>query len=239
MFRFSKFSVVVFMFLFQAFGFQAQAQVQVNADLELRVLYPTNQLVVPFGDSVQIQLLLINHGPDDIISDTLLLSNSLSPHGAGYLGDILVGDSGIAIAGLQYSSQADNDTIDICYFFQNPVSISNRVHDSNPTNDTACVRYIMLGANSVSVPALEAGKDFRIYPNPASKTATVSLNQKDAKSVQLKITDVLGKQYYFRSFSSGAPQKLELDIAHFSSGWYFISIIIDGVQITKKLLVEN
>lgn len=94
---------------------------QKHADLELKVSQPENNYEVPFGDTMEVKLTIINHGPDDIIGDTLLIQNNVFPVSALIVDTILVGDSIIRRDVTMYNTSGDgeiaDEVIDICYQF--------------------------------------------------------------------------------------------------------------------------
>lgn len=231
------FRKTILVIIFSFFSFCIQSTAQVNADLELQVLFPTNNQTISYGDTVLLQLALINHGPEDVLNDTLLLSNN-NGSGAGYLGDLLMGDTGIVIALKQWSGNIENDTIDICYYFQNPVSYSNRVADNNAANDSACVRYIMLGSNTVSVSEILEDENFLIFPNPATQKATISFGAANkAKVLNVSVFDAIGRKCFFQPVYTQNSNAIHLDLSLWASGVYFIIVDREDKRLIKKLFV--
>lgn len=225
------------------FATKAQAQPQVHADLELIVAYPHNNQVIPFGDSVQTSFFIINHGPDDIIGDTLLIRANNPAMGGGFVGDIQVGDTGIAYSGLQWKDEGDtnNDSLSFCYYFRNPVSYSNRVVDTNATNDTTCYSYVMLGDPTTGIVTTQAHKLLKLFPNPASGLVNIQLNTEGYRQLQLRVTDVFGREILFHDYAtknSFGKSDIQFDATGFSPGVYFVRLRADDKTFMSKLVVR-
>jgi uncharacterized repeat protein (TIGR01451 family) len=76
-------------------------------------------------------------------------------------------------------------------------------------------------------------KGFSMYPNPASDTVTVQLE--NMVSADVVINDILGKTV-LKAKAEGTEQAI--DIAALNSGMYFITVTSEGKSVTKKLMVK-
>jgi len=74
---------------------------------------------------------------------------------------------------------------------------------------------------------------FTIYPNPAN--GRVNLIVQDIAQATVSVTDVLGKTV-LTSVINGT--EASLDIAHLTTGMYFITLTAEGKQMMKKLVVK-
>lgn len=229
-------------YLLSAFLFAIKAQAQVHADLELKMVYPQNNQIIPFGDSVRIQMSIINHGPDDIIDDTLLIGSNIM-FGSGFIGDIPAGDTVTAYGALQWMGEGatDNDTTDVCYYFRTPVSVSNNVVDSNASNDTACVSYVMLGDPNTGIATSQANNPMKLFPNPASDLVTIQLNAARYHKLQLSVTDIYGREVLFHDYSAKGnfnKNDLHFNVSGLQPGIYSIHLIADDQTFMNKLVVR-
>lgn len=80
-----------------------------------------------------------------------------------------------------------------------------------------------------------------LYPNPASKSTTVSFTSKEAGELGIAVLDVSGKQvqvYPSRIIEAGR-QETELNISELASGVYFVVTELNGQKTTRKLLIGN
>ena len=81
---------------------------------------------------------------------------------------------------------------------------------------------------------LQTTNEFTVYPNPAK--TFISLNIETLVGAgQIVVTNLYGKQVKTQSLSMGTNT---IDVANFSKGMYFISVITSDSKTTKKLIVE-
>jgi len=79
--------------------------------------------------------------------------------------------------------------------------------------------------------------DFTVFPNPITENVFVKFGAEKNEKVQIRIVDVLGKEMYSKSIQS--PSQTEnLNIENLNSGVYFMSIQIEDVVMTKKIVIE-
>ncbi len=92
-----------------------------------------------------------------------------------------------------------------------------------------------------SVKGAENMDELTLYPNPASKSTTVSFTSKEAGELGISVMDVSGKQvlvYPSRMIEAGR-QETELNISELSAGVYFVVTELNGMTTTRKLLIGN
>ncbi|MBO9700436.1 MAG: T9SS type A sorting domain-containing protein [Sporocytophaga sp.] len=78
-----------------------------------------------------------------------------------------------------------------------------------------------------------------IYPNPTSKSVSISLQPLVFSEVILKIINVNGEEVYSRKiFNQANGINEELDLTGIVSGVYFIRIISDNNSTTEKLIIK-
>jgi hypothetical protein len=88
------------------------------------------------------------------------------------------------------------------------------------------------GISNLSDLNLEAS----IYPNPAKQIVNVSIPSISGKEqVVASIIDMTGKVV---STTTIVGNNTQLDLSSFNKGLYFINLNINGVSVTKKLIVE-
>lgn len=81
---------------------------------------------------------------------------------------------------------------------------------------------------------------FKVYPNPASDLANVAIDLSQAGSVEIVLTDMLGKQLDIikqADLSAGA-YNYPVNTSRLSKGIYFVNLKIDGNVLTQKLIIE-
>jgi hypothetical protein len=73
---------------------------------------------------------------------------------------------------------------------------------------------------------------FILSPNPAS--SQISISGVNLNNSEIRIFDILGKQVYQNTIVANKT----LDISALNSGVYLVSVVQEGTQTTKKLVVE-
>ncbi|MCW3101828.1 MAG: hypothetical protein JWO09_268 [Bacteroidetes bacterium] len=101
--------------------------------------------------------------------------------------------------------------------------------DSNGVSSGTVIN-VVAGINSVSA----AGKNFKIYPNPAADLITIELE--DAEENVISIRDLPGKEIYREKAMN---EKTEINTSAFANGVYFISIESKGSVSVKRLIIQH
>jgi thioredoxin reductase len=77
--------------------------------------------------------------------------------------------------------------------------------------------------------------DFNLFPNPASNSVVVNLNQINKKSATIQIINSTGQLVETRN---NVQNNTNIDLTHYAKGLYFINVHSDGFVSSKKLMVE-
>jgi uncharacterized repeat protein (TIGR01451 family) len=104
--------------------------------------------------------------------------------------------------------------------------------DFNEAIDTNIVTTTVQAAAGVKGNQLNS---FALYPNPASGSVTLQLQNNTADGFDVAVADVLGKTVLISHFSGS---EANLDITSLRTGIYFVKMNADGKQSTKKLIVK-
>ncbi|RWX00544.1 DUF7619 domain-containing protein [Flavobacterium cerinum] len=104
--------------------------------------------------------------------------------------------------------------------------------DFNPAIDTNTVTTTVQNVAGVKENTLI---NFMIYPNPASGSVNLKLNNIRGTLSEVVIADVLGKTILTSSIENN---EADIDILSLRSGVYFITINMQGTKSTKKLIVK-
>lgn len=75
-----------------------------------------------------------------------------------------------------------------------------------------------------------------IFPNPSNNIFNIKL--KNSSNINLNIHDVTGKLVFSQNNITVSQNKYSLDMTNHASGLYFLNINIDGVNVTKKLILK-
>ena len=78
--------------------------------------------------------------------------------------------------------------------------------------------------------------NFELFPNPASETITLTLNEQIAKEASVIITNNLGQTVFHQELAGNTTTVF--DVSNYSTGLYFLSLRSNGVSETKKLIIE-
>jgi hypothetical protein len=101
-----------------------------------------------------------------------------------------------------------------------------------PISGWTCIPFST--ENTLSVDGLEgSGPDVTVYPNPASKVVTVSVDK--AHNGTITITDIAGRVVYTAAMTT---EKADVDVSSFTSGLYLLKYSSEAgnkvVKITKE-----
>lgn len=96
----------------------------------------------------------------------------------------------------------------------------------------------MVSGQSDPLSAALAGRDFILYPNPASSHFTLArTGEKVYRSVTLELCSIRGERLLIREVDDG--QKHEFPVSDLQAGLYFVKIVADGTVETFKLVVNR
>ncbi len=96
-----------------------------------------------------------------------------------------------------------------------------------------CVEAYPLSADDFS----EELFDVMLYPNPTKGEAILNINSSKVNDIELSIRDVTGRLILKEQYSG--EQVISFNISDKPSGMYFIHLNLDGVPVTKKLILDK
>jgi len=77
-----------------------------------------------------------------------------------------------------------------------------------------------------------------LYPNPTTNVVNISFGKNFCKDCQIKVYDIMGKQINI-SMTEVSKSVVQLDFQENSNGIYFVSMLVDGKVVTKKVLLNR
>lgn len=81
--------------------------------------------------------------------------------------------------------------------------------------------------------------ELRLFPNPASRALTVSLNAAEAAALQLELFDALGRRVHQQWLHVGpGPNQETLNVAHLPAGNYWLRLQAKGRSAVRQLMVD-
>ncbi|HTF05461.1 MAG TPA: T9SS type A sorting domain-containing protein [Bacteroidia bacterium] len=139
-----------------------------------------------------------------------------------------------------FYTQPDSFNMLLCDFAAGPnfgtSLVRYKFYDVNNPADSA---WILLWYNVTPVGIAEsfvpAGALNNVYPNPSNGTTNISYSSNTAKS-EVVITDLTGKEIY-REQTAQQTGILSVNTQECAQGMYMISLVSDGVVVSRKKLI--
>lgn len=81
----------------------------------------------------------------------------------------------------------------------------------------------------------------RIYPNPASETATLAFQMTGTSDVSITVMDCAGKVVHTETLQQISAERttVTLDTQNYSEGLYLVRIVTDNGELTEKLTIQR
>lgn len=94
--------------------------------------------------------------------------------------------------------------------------------------------------NLVGVPDINENIKMQVFPNPVHDNLRIRVEAEGNKSMQLKLTDVLGRVVIQRPSSAPVNGTMEdvLNVESFSPGLYFLTLVSDKKSLVRRVVVE-
>ncbi len=77
----------------------------------------------------------------------------------------------------------------------------------------------------------------RVFPNPARERAVVAVSLSVPKTLELTMTDVLGRMYRFQRVGPVSEAQIELDVRDLPAGVYLLHLQAEGSGVTRRVVV--
>lgn len=98
------------------------------------------------------------------------------------------------------------------------------------------------GKTTVVVPAgineIDEAASFKLYPNPATTSATVELALENDSKVELTVYDMSGKEIASRNYGVISNSTLQINTVNFEAGVYLVEVTVNGIVSTKRLIIQ-
>ena len=111
---------------------------------------------------------------------------------------------------------------------------------SSSSIDDAIAAGFVSGTNVLGTTKLSQFDDvLSIYPNPSTDLVKLSLNIKDAATLELKIINVMGQTVASRNYGNlVGSQILPLNVSEFPAGIYTVEVLVNGSLSTKQFVKQ-
>lgn len=206
---------------------------QKDIDLQLELLEPIDGSVYNAGDTMFIEMRVINHGPEDIqLEDTfrivdnetfvpMLITNVEIPASAHF--DFLIG---VTI----YTPEED-ELISRCYYIlsQSNVGFLDDIQD----NDTTCFTVTFKGVTTSIDENLK--ETVMAYPNPMRDVLNIDLGSWNSQEVIITIHDLLGKKIFQKAMKH--QERVTIQTEAWSTGVYILDI--EGHKERRRVKVQK
>jgi hypothetical protein len=104
------------------------------------------------------------------------------------------------------------------------------------TSDTVVTAVFVQGVGIEELPIFNS--QFSIYPNPATTTVTIVLNEPKAANTLLQVLDQQGRWIFTQAIKQSDNQTITIDVSRWATGTYFVRIVTDKGAIVKKLILR-
>ena len=115
---------------------------------------------------------------------------------------------------------------------------------STPSVDYIAVPvYILNDPQSPCAPLTSTRKialpnNFKIYPNPTTSFLNVEFDLEKSSNVDFRMFNLLGQVVLTKSTTGQTIINEQLEVSHLPKGIYILSVVVDGKELTKKVLIE-
>jgi hypothetical protein len=90
----------------------------------------------------------------------------------------------------------------------------------------------------VSVALDQTGKEYVVYPNPATYKSTIRILA-DMKQVSVRLIDALGRNVFLKSFAAlKIGQEIQIPLTGLGRGVYFLTLASDTGTLSHKIMVQ-
>lgn len=189
----------------------------------------------------------INYNEPPITSTVEDIKNSFKPPFGWKFGECIVNEGSLSIV-LENTGSAklmDDQHLGVVRLAVEPDAVkSGYISLKNVEVYTGCMdylfscmsegeylKYVKLQKNAVqdNITILE---NLSVYPNPAKNIITIATSPFIKETGTLSLHDALGKEVYKTSINSHSTQ---IDVSHFASGSYYVSLFRNGSTITRRI----
>lgn len=255
-------------FLFLIFSLvTAQALMAQNrkTNLQLTLTSPTNNMIVPYGQSFNVSITIKNNGPDSVrATDTMVLVHAGAPNTPVVfrINSMTGGANGLAsgasasanVAQLQNTNTTGTDqTTSFCAVLLD-INSSNlqltgggTLHatwdDLDTANNRSCATVTLKTQPATGILDVKNSYEQLVMgPNPASHEVTFTLDLDDAGAVSASVKDIQGREILKKDYgkvASGKKVPLHLDISGLKTGLYFVELNSNNRKSVGKLVVQH
>ncbi|HXD92673.1 MAG TPA: T9SS type A sorting domain-containing protein, partial [Bacteroidia bacterium] len=99
----------------------------------------------------------------------------------------------------------------------------------------------IIDAAAAGINNIETMVDLNIYPNPSSNHVNIAFNLSENHTIAVNVVDMLGRVVETipaQQHTSGETVLTIGNKATYQAGVYFVNILVDGQQISKKVIME-
>ncbi|MFK8006229.1 MAG: fibronectin type III domain-containing protein [Saprospiraceae bacterium] len=91
----------------------------------------------------------------------------------------------------------------------------------------------------VNINEVDDIQNINLYPNPTMDMATLDMTFSKTVDVQVQVINVMGQILFETSIGKTMEEKVELNLANYPDGMYFVRVKVDSQTIVKKLMKNH
>jgi ELWxxDGT repeat protein len=108
------------------------------------------------------------------------------------------------------------------------------------TDGNGCTSTIMITVDMiVGFAELDEQMRFQLLPNPANEKVNVQMNLLSERTIELQLTDVMGRMVYQRLLENVRDEQIEIDLSTLTAGAYWVQLRSEKGQYVRKLIVQK
>ncbi len=228
--------ILLFIAVFASYFSFSQEKV---CDMEMDFPIDEDTVIVPFGETLNFFVRILNHGPDDFEEGDELMFKIVGSVIPKFTDEDNIPNGTfkdyIYFSHVASEDQTEDDLVEYCFEILESVSYTDPV----PDNNIKCIQVIYQGSNTTNIKEQKKHANaVLLYPNPLKDGILQLTDLPKSRSFNISIRDILGKVVEEFSFAD-YQNEISLDLSALNNGLYFIEWN-DGYQsIVNKLVVEK
>ena len=93
--------------------------------------------------------------------------------------------------------------------------------------------------NLSSIEEIDGLQSFNIQPNPASDNTTINIGFEQSRGIELFIYNIVGQIVFAKKDQNVLTASYPVDLSHLNNGVYLVQLNVDGLQTTRRLIVNK
>ncbi len=129
----------------------------------------------------------------------------------------------------------DADSIRLTGIPEQPGTFQIKIMATDPVNASAIASFTLRILDASGIDDHHLQQQVQVFPNPTKGKITVSLSEFPFNRADIQVTNLVGEEVYSGTIISNKLS--DIDLYGNSPGVYFVSLIIDGLRVNKKVVL--